>query len=148
MNSAENKNMEVLFIQIARGRTYSFDITKSVITIGRDKQSDIVLSDKSVSRRHAEIVREQDGYSITDVGSTNGTCVNSRRIAKQSLQKGDTLTLGNIELTFQGIEKKDKQQVEEETEEKTEKTKQGVVRSIKLPRVSSGKPTDSFDFPK
>jgi pSer/pThr/pTyr-binding forkhead associated (FHA) protein len=71
--------------------------------IGRSRECDIVLSDSNVSRRHAEIrPAGGDGWTITDLGSTNGVKVNGRRIqGPQSLKRGDVIELGTSRATFE-----------------------------------------------
>ena len=67
--------------------------------IGR-KEADIIVNDKSVSRRHALV--ESDGHivHVTDLGSKNGTFINGDKIKKSPLKQGDILEVGDIELTF------------------------------------------------
>jgi len=78
----------------------SFVLDKDVATIGRLKESDIVLSDPGASRRHAEIRRTADGYVLVDLGSTNGTMVNERTVSEQPLSEGDRITIGRTVLEF------------------------------------------------
>ncbi len=71
-------------------------------TIGRSRDCAIVLEDAGVSRRHAELRPEEDGWLVQDLGSTNGVLVNGRRIrGPQSLQDGDRLELGSTEVVFE-----------------------------------------------
>ena len=69
--------------------------------IGRSRDCDVILSDPNVSRRHAELRRDGDGWKVVDLGSTNGVKVNRRRVDEARLQPGDTITLGLIDLTFE-----------------------------------------------
>jgi len=72
-----------------------------VVSAGRHPESDIFLDDVTVSRRHAEIVREGDQYLVRDVGSLNGTYVNRERIEDQArLNNGDELQVGRFKLVF------------------------------------------------
>jgi pSer/pThr/pTyr-binding forkhead associated (FHA) protein len=61
----------------------------------------IALRDPSVSAKHARIVRGADGFTIEDLGSRNGTYVNSEKLSeKRLLAEGDLVRLGKIILTF------------------------------------------------
>ncbi len=77
-------------------------LTDAGATIGRSRDCDIVLDDVGVSRRHAEVRPAADGWTIEDLGSTNGVLVNGR-IARgaQVLQPGDHLVLGSTEMIFE-----------------------------------------------
>ena len=68
--------------------------------IGRSPECDIFLDDVTVSRRHAEIVREGDEFTIRDLGSLNGTYVNRRRIESAALEDDDEVQIGKYRLTF------------------------------------------------
>jgi hypothetical protein len=72
-----------------------------VIQIGRAPGCDIVLDDRNVSRRHAEIRRRGPVVVLVDLDSTNGTIVNGRRVREHPLADGDRITLGNSRLTFE-----------------------------------------------
>jgi pSer/pThr/pTyr-binding forkhead associated (FHA) protein len=69
-------------------------------TIGRSPECDIFLDDVTVSRRHAVLRRADDGFTIEDLGSLNGTFVNRRRIESAKLADGDELQIGKYRLTF------------------------------------------------
>jgi pSer/pThr/pTyr-binding forkhead associated (FHA) protein len=69
-------------------------------TAGRHPDSDIFLDDITVSRRHAEILREGDDYKVRDAGSLNGTYVNRERIEEAPLTHGDVLQVGKYKLHF------------------------------------------------
>jgi hypothetical protein len=68
------------------------------ITVGRDPKNDIVLDDRRVSRRHAEVRLRLGRYTLYDLQSTNGTFVNGRRIAEMVLSDEDRITIGGAEL--------------------------------------------------
>jgi pSer/pThr/pTyr-binding forkhead associated (FHA) protein len=70
--------------------------------VGRDEDCDIVLDDGSVSRRQAQLARDDRGhYRLEDLGSANGTFVNGARIgAPTLLADGSTLRFGDVELLF------------------------------------------------
>ncbi len=77
--------------------TLSGDLTR----LGRHPDSEIVLEDITVSRRHAEIARHDSAYVVCDVGSLNGTYVNQERIDDETvLHHGDELQVGKFRLVF------------------------------------------------
>jgi pSer/pThr/pTyr-binding forkhead associated (FHA) protein len=67
---------------------------------GRHPESDIFLDDITVSRRHAEFLRQSSGYQVRDVGSLNGTYVNRERIEEGTLRNGDEVQIGKFRLVF------------------------------------------------
>jgi Protein of unknown function (DUF3662)/FHA domain len=73
-------------------------LTADPITVGRDPKNDIVLDDRRVSRRHAEVRLRLGRYTLYDLQSTNGTFVNGRRIAEMVLSDDDRITIGGAEL--------------------------------------------------
>jgi hypothetical protein len=66
--------------------------------IGRGAEADLQLTDTGVSRRHAELRVVAGGLEVHDLGSTNGTWVNDRRVQAASLKDGDRVTVGTTEL--------------------------------------------------
>lgn len=80
------------------GSKYVLD--SDVTQAGRHPDSDIFLDDITVSRRHAEIVRDAEGYSVCDVGSLNGTYLNRERIERAAMANGDELQIGKFKLVF------------------------------------------------
>lgn len=66
--------------------------------IGRGAEADVQLTDSGVSRRHAELRLVGDAVEVHDLGSTNGTWVNGRRVQVATLRDGDTVTVGTTEL--------------------------------------------------
>jgi len=70
-------------------------------TIGRGSDNHIQLADELVSRHHAEILPEGDGFVLRDTESANGTFVNGQRIQEATLSPGDTVKIGETTLKFQ-----------------------------------------------
>ena len=68
--------------------------------IGRSPECHVFLDDVTVSRRHAEILHEDDRYVIRDLGSLNGTFVNRRRIESATLSADDEVQIGKYRMTF------------------------------------------------
>ena len=82
-----------------------FVFDQQQISIGRDKVNDLHISDPNrvVSKRHAEIVRSDEGYEISDLGSKNFTYLNSSRLESGKtylIDDGDTFKLGEFEIQF------------------------------------------------
>jgi len=77
-----------------------FLLDSDVTTAGRHPSSDIFLDDVTVSRRHAEFARADDGFVVRDVGSLNGTYVNRERIDDGALAGGDEVQIGKYRLVF------------------------------------------------
>lgn len=73
---------------------------RRLIKIGRASDNDIVITDPNVSRHHAQIEVEADGFVLKDTGSTNGTFVNGTKIGQRMLRHGDTVTIGMTKLRF------------------------------------------------
>ncbi len=71
------------------------------VVIGRSPESGLVLTDATVSRQHAEIVRDGDAWFIRDLGSSNGTKVNGSRVVDQILHDGDEVRFGSVTLRFE-----------------------------------------------
>jgi len=88
---------------VKRGPTVgSHYLLKSPVTrAGRHPESDIFLDDITVSRRHAEFTRREDGKMVVrDVGSLNGTYVNRERIEEHVLAAGDEVQIGKFKLVY------------------------------------------------
>jgi pSer/pThr/pTyr-binding forkhead associated (FHA) protein len=77
-----------------------FLLDAAVTTAGRHPESDIFLDDVTVSRRHAEFVRDADTFVVRDVGSLNGTYLNRGRIDAAALAGGDEVQIGKYRLVF------------------------------------------------
>ena len=73
----------------------TYDLNKDIITLGRDITNDIVINDPEVSRHHMRLTRGAGGYTLEDLGSTNGTFVNGQRLTgAKPLNNGDMIGLG------------------------------------------------------
>ena len=77
-----------------------FALTGAETRLGRHPDSEIMLDDITVSRRHATIERTGEGYVVSDVGSLNGTYVNQQRIDRAVLHHGDELQVGKFRLVL------------------------------------------------
>lgn len=80
------------------GRKKKFRTVRMVI--GRTPGVDLQLTDQSVSRRHVELVRDDNGVLLRDLGSGNGTKVNGQKVSEHMLKHGDEIGIGNTKLRF------------------------------------------------
>ena len=76
-------------------------IGNDVITIGRLQDSTICIDDPSISRNQAEVLLRETGYLLSDLGSTNGTLVNGRRISQHVLTDHDQIEFGSYRIRFE-----------------------------------------------
>jgi hypothetical protein len=78
------------------------EIREGHYVVGRSLDSDVVVNDSNVSRRHAEFVCAAGEVVVRDLGSTNGTKVNGVAVSgEQILRHGDVIGLGSVTLTFE-----------------------------------------------
>ena len=77
-----------------------FLLDTDIVSAGRHPDSDIFLDDVTVSRRHAQFRRSDDGFVVVDVGSLNGTYVNRDRIDEVLLTNGDEVQVGKYRLVY------------------------------------------------
>ena len=102
--SFETANERLLAIDRLDQQSAEFLLVKPEISIGSDDTNDIVIRSPTVSRRHAKLVRQQAHYELTDLGSTNGTLVNSRRIVSPaSVAPGDEMRFGDVRLVLANL---------------------------------------------
>ena len=90
----------LLVVQRGPGSGSRFLLDADVVNAGRHPDSEIFLDDVTVSRRHAEFHRTGDSFTVSDVGSLNGTYVNRDRIDRVHLTDGDEVQIGKYRLVF------------------------------------------------
>ena len=100
---APDSNKEFVIVTITEGmeKGSSVEFGREKVTIGRNDNNDIVLSDRNVSRRHAYIQYENCRHILYDAGSTNGTFVNGEKVTEVPLLSGDKIRTGNTVLTYE-----------------------------------------------
>jgi two-component system NtrC family sensor kinase len=92
--------MATLFVMQGRDKGKRFDLRKDGLTLGRDATNRIQLNDSEVSRRHAEVSQCDEGYQLVDLGSSNGTFVNTEKVDRRLLHNGDRVQIGKTLLLF------------------------------------------------
>jgi len=80
------------------GARFLLDV--DVTTVGRSVKSDIFLDDVTVSREHAQFIRDGHDFFVRDHGSLNGTYVNRENVTERRLASGDEVQIGKYRLTF------------------------------------------------
>lgn len=88
---------------VLRGPQGQWDLHDAVTVIGRSRRCDIVVDDPNISRQHAELRSQNDGYMVRDLDSTNGVRVNRRPVKQAVLQHGDRIEMGSTELVFERL---------------------------------------------
>ena len=90
----------LLVVQRGPGAGSRFLLDTDEVAAGRHPDCEIFLDDVTVSRKHAEFLREGDGFRVRDAGSLNGTYVNRDRIDDVVLQGGDEVQIGKFRLVY------------------------------------------------
>ena len=88
-----------LSLEDAEGQSMRVPLGPST-SIGRTDDNDVPVEDESVSRHHAEILKEDEGFVIRDLESQNGTYVNGEAVGKHLLTEGDRVMLGAAQFIF------------------------------------------------
>ena len=84
----------VVFVRSESQQGREFEVN-DVVVLGRSDETDVVLDDPYASEYHMRLVSQENGIMLHDLGSTNGTYVNGRRVsAPTELKRGDTIQVG------------------------------------------------------
>lgn len=75
-------------------------LDRGPISVGRDRDNALVIPSPNVSRRHARLAQTVAGWSVVDLGSTNGTWLNGRRVEEAEVEDGDELAFGGVRFTI------------------------------------------------
>ncbi|MEO5754355.1 MAG: FHA domain-containing protein [Chthoniobacterales bacterium] len=94
--------MPKISIFLEDGRT-THELTDERITIGRAPDNMVQIDDPSVSGRHAQLILIDQRYQLKDLGSTNGTRVNSEVITDTFLRVGDRIRFGKVEARYESM---------------------------------------------
>ena len=96
-----NEPKALLHVLLPTGDAYERNLTQAETQVGKGPRNDLVIADPAVSSAHAVIHAEDERFTISDLGSRNGTFVNGRRLTQpQTLQHGDVIGIGLSKLTF------------------------------------------------
>lgn len=94
--------MQVVLVMFrSDGERRSFSLTHDVTVVGRREDCDLRIPLGDVSRKHCRIIKEGDTLRVEDMGSSNGTFVNGRRIQEAVLSPGDNLQIGPVTFIVQ-----------------------------------------------
>ena len=96
--------MATLFVMQGRDQGKRFEIRELAQSLGRDTGNRIQLNDSESSRRHAEVRKDEQGYLLVDLASSNGTFVNGEQISERRLANGDRVQIGRTLLLFTDAE--------------------------------------------
>ncbi len=80
------------------GATYA--VERESIAVGRDRSSDLCLRHETVSRAHARLTRDADGWTVADLDSSNGTFVNGAKVSRERVRHMDEVRFGDVVLVF------------------------------------------------
>lgn len=100
------------FTRGGEGQVDSIVLTKTRMVIGRDPSCDLPVDHPRVSWHHAQLEAQGQRYTITDLGSSNGTFLNGRRVKSAQLSVGDTIGLGSYTFTFSADKSLQKRRIE------------------------------------
>src|SRR5713101_3418671 len=99
--SNDSETAKARLISIGSSDSSEYQLSKQTVTIGSHRSNDLVIDDSTVSRRHATITRKTGGFEIADLGSTNGTLVNGKRVrVPVALGRGDEIKFGSARYRF------------------------------------------------
>lgn len=98
-------NSALLIVHRGPGAGSRFLLDQDLTVAGRHPDADIFLDDVTVSRKHAEFIREGDSFSVRDLGSMNGIFVAGDRVDSAKLSRGTEVLIGKFRLTFYPSEK-------------------------------------------
>jgi len=90
----------LLIVRRGAGVGSRFLLDQDLTVAGRHPDADIFLDDVTVSRKHAEFIRSGNRFSVTDLGSMNGTYADGSRVDSADLSHGDEVQIGKFRMTF------------------------------------------------
>ena len=94
-----------LFIRLPGGKTREFTLERRGYLVGRGDNCDIVIPDRRVSSRHLFLTPRGEEWWVRDLGSTNGTFINGKKVRVARLKPGDTLQIGHTVIVLEEKER-------------------------------------------
>lgn len=145
--SSAQREFPTITLQEGYGNTREIPINRKSLIIGRENDSDIVVAEPNVSRHHAVISSTAEGVFIEDLGSANGTFVNSAPIVQVQIKHLDTIQIGSSMLVFNdpnnpGIARAGEKRADTPDSEFTFESMRKVIRQLEqnIEVVFKGKP--------
>lgn len=93
--------MKVVLVRFKDGERREFPVTEETTVLGRRPECDLRIPTNDVSRQHCQLLLTDDELLVKDLGSSNGTYVNGKRIAETKLSAGDRLVVGPVVFVVQ-----------------------------------------------
>ena len=93
--------MKVVLVRFREGERRDLQLSTDNTVVGRRPDCDLRIQTRDVSRRHCEISLTDDAVTVRDLGSSNGTFVNGKRVAEATLGPGDQLQVGPVVFVVQ-----------------------------------------------
>jgi len=95
--------MAILRLTTTDGQMFEAELDAETYHLGRAEDNELSVPDDSVSGHHAELRRRPDGgYTVIDIGSTNGTKIDGARIETHDLNDGDVVVFGSVTAEYSG----------------------------------------------
>lgn len=90
----------LMFLDISSNevRPFRYDIKTAQVRVGRHADNDIVITDTSVSRKHAILIMNNDAILVRDLGSMNGISINGQPVTQGLAHNGDLLQIGEVKM--------------------------------------------------
>lgn len=140
--------MASLFVMQGRDRGKRFELPTE-LTLGRDASNLIQLNDSEVSRQHARVRKEEAGFTLTDLGSSNGSIVNNEPVKERVLRTGDRVLLGRSLMLFTESQEHSSQNLAHEVDIVGEMHTSGsrILKSVGQEESQIFRDPDSADSP-
>jgi hypothetical protein len=102
---SSSEKVEVSWVPVLELDSKSYELKKSRTTVGRDASADIQIGDNGLSRKHFEVIWDGSNAAVRDLGSTNGTKINGRKIDQVAISADTVISAGRSNFVFKVIMK-------------------------------------------